>query len=124
MAARVVSPGFHARVCAVVRLVPAGALTTYGDVAAALGSARVARHVGWALAALTDATVPWHRVINAQGAISFKGDLARAEQQRARLEAEGVGFDARGKVNLRALRHRFDPEAVADALAGLDGGGR
>lgn len=103
---RVVSEGFHARVHAVVRSVPAGRVTTYGDVATMLGSPRVARHVGYALAALTDPTVPWHRVINAQGCISHRGDLVRAESQRRRLEAEGVEFDARGRVDLKRFRFR------------------
>lgn len=107
---RVVTEGFHERVYEVVRRVPAGRLTTYGDVAAALGSPRVARHVGWALAALRDGDVPWHRVINAQGRISFKGDVVRGDTQRRRLEAEGVSFDAADRAPLRALRWRFDGE--------------
>ena len=101
---RVVTPGFHARVYAVVRRVPAGRVTTYGDVAAALGSPRVARHVGWALAALREPDVPWHRVINATGRISARGDLVRAEEQRRRLEDEGVTFDESGRCDLRRLR--------------------
>lgn len=105
---RVVTEGFHERVYEVVRRVPPGHLTTYGDVATALGSPRVARHVGWALAALREGDVPWHRVINAQGRISFKGDLVRGETQRRRLEAEGVVFDAAGRAPLKALRWRFD----------------
>ena len=100
---RVVTEGFHARVYEVVRRVPPGRVTTYGAVAAALGSPRVARHVGWALAALHEPDVPWHRVVNAQGRISFKGDLARAGEQRRRLEAEGVTFDAADRLPLRAL---------------------
>jgi methylated-DNA-protein-cysteine methyltransferase-like protein len=104
---RVVTEGFHERVYARVRQVPAGAVPTSGDVAAALGSPRVARHVGWALAALREPDVPWHRVINATGAISVRGDDGRATLQRALLEAEGVRFSANGKVDLRALRHRF-----------------
>jgi len=92
----------------VVRSVPAGQVTTYGDVAAVLGSVRVARHVGWALAALDDDSVPWHRVINARGTISFRSDTTRALEQRRRLEAEGVHFDARGRVDL--LRLRWRPE--------------
>lgn len=105
---RVVRPGFHARVYATVRQVPAGHVTTYGDVAAALGSPRVARHVGWALAALTEGDVPWHRVINATGRISARGDLVRAAEQRRRLEDEGVVFDDRGRVDLRRLRWHFE----------------
>lgn len=114
---RVVSPGFRARVYALVRRVPPGRVVTYGDVAAALGSPRVARHVGWALAALSDGTdVPWQRVINAQGRISFKGDTLRSRVQRARLEREGVVFDDRERVDLGVFRHLYDVEEVADAL--------
>jgi methylated-DNA-protein-cysteine methyltransferase-like protein len=105
MAERVVSAGFHATVYEAVRRVPAGRVTTYGDVATVLGSPRVARHVGWALSALpTDTEVPWHRVINAKGMMSFRGDTWRGEEQRARLEGEGILFDGRGKVDLKRLR--------------------
>ena len=48
--------------------------------------------------------VPWHRVINAQGRISGRGELMRAEVQRERLEAEGVAFDERERVNLKVFR--------------------
>lgn len=105
---RVVTAGFHERVFEVVRTVPAGKVTTYGDVAAALGSPRVARHVGWALAALKDDDVPWHRVINAKGEISGRGDLGRADLQRSLLEEEGIEFRGH-KVDLRRYRHRFLP---------------
>lgn len=102
MEGRVVGPGFHGRVYAVVRAVPPGRVITYGHVATVLGSPRVARHVGWALAACVEARddVPWHRVINSRGRISFKGQTSRADEQRRRLEAEGVVFDERGRVDL------------------------
>jgi methylated-DNA-protein-cysteine methyltransferase-like protein len=95
---RIVGPGFRSQVYAVVKTVAKGTVTTYGDVAGALGSRRVARQVGFALAALEDDTVPWHRVINAQGRISFKGDLTRAGAQRKRLEREGIRFDGSERV--------------------------
>jgi methylated-DNA-protein-cysteine methyltransferase-like protein len=104
---RVLQPGFNARVYALVRLVPPGHVTTYGDIAGLLGSRRVARQVGYALAALTDPEVPWHRVINAQGRVSFKGDPVRSGEQRSRLEAEGVVFDAGERVDLAAVRWTF-----------------
>ncbi len=113
---RIVGPGFNRRVYAVVRTVPPGAVTTYGDVATVLGSPRVARHVGFALAALDDPGVPWHRVINSRGRISFKGDTARGRLQRALLEQEGVAFDEADRVALKRLRHAFDLSAVAPAM--------
>jgi len=100
-----VSEGFHERVYAVVRTIPRGFVVTYGDVATVLGSPRVARHVGWALAALRDEQVPWHRVINAKGRISGRGDVGRASEQRRRLLAEGLPFDGNGRLDLR--RHRW-----------------
>ncbi len=106
---RVVKPGFNARVYAVVRQCPAGFVTTYGQVATLLGSPRVARHVGFAMAAVmqSDEPVPWHRVINSQGRISHRGDVHRAQEQREMLEGEGVVFDERERVDLARFRYTF-----------------
>jgi methylated-DNA-protein-cysteine methyltransferase-like protein len=56
-----------------------------------------ARWVGAALAACPG-DVPWQRVLNARGEISLR---AGAEHQRRLLEAEGVIFDAKGRVDLQ-----------------------
>ena len=48
--------------------------------------------------------VPWHRVINAKGSISGRGDLVRPDLQRALLEGEGVIFDASGRCDLAIYR--------------------
>jgi methylated-DNA-protein-cysteine methyltransferase-like protein len=103
---RVVGPGFNQRVYALVRQIPPGQVSTYGDLGTLLGSPRVARQVGYALAALTDPEVPWHRVINAQGAISFKGDIVRAQRQRDRLNGEGVLATPAGRIDLARYRWR------------------
>lgn len=106
------------RIYLVVRQIPAGKVSTYGDVAAIVGDC-TARMVGYAMAAATD-DVPWHRVINAQGKISPRGDGGGEQRQRARLEAEGITFNSDGKTNLRLVRwlgpstewkleHGFDP---------------
>ena len=117
---RVVTKGFHQRVYETVSQVPIGRVTTYGDVATVLGSPRVARHVGWALAALVDEsnTVPWQRVINAQGRISFKGQTVRAELQRRLLEQEGIVFDSKGRVDLNRLRWHFEPSVMDEGAVG------
>lgn len=105
------------RVYAAVRLVSAGWVTTYGDVAGALGSPRFARQVGFALAGLPhgDSRTPWHRVINHRGAISFRGDDGRGREQRARLEAEGIMFGNDGRVvDFRRRRHFFILTSLPD----------
>src|SRR5690606_15913073 len=96
---------------AVVKQVPAGCVTTYGDVGGVLGSPTVARQVGYALAALPveRVDVPWHRVINARGAISFRGDDGRGAEQQRRLEKEGIAFDETGRVrDFARRRFRFE----------------
>lgn len=99
--------GFKEQVYAVVQRVPAGRVTTYGDVAAVLGNRRQARRVGWALSSLPPeraAHVPWQRVINAQGRISLRDDLVRGTLQQDLLEAEGIAFDALGRCDLATVR--------------------
>ncbi len=102
---RLVGPGFRAAVQALVEQVPRGAVTTFGDLAAALGSRSVARHVGWALAALPPAaTVPWWRVVGADGR------LPQGERQAMLLRAEGLQIDG-GRVAAFA-RHRHSIAAA------------
>jgi methylated-DNA-protein-cysteine methyltransferase-like protein len=90
----------------VVRRIPRGRVMTYGDVAIAAGRARQARRVGYALHALKDNRVPWWRVINAMGTISARGRGDHGEDQRLRLESEGVLFGLGGVIDLEVYRHR------------------
>lgn len=94
--------GDYERIYAVVRRIPSGRVATYGQVAELAGLPGHARQVGYALAAMSESsTVPWHRVINAQGAVSARGPHSGgAVTQRIRLEQEGVEFDAGGRVSL------------------------
>lgn len=90
----------YERIYAVVRRIPRGRVATYGQVATLAGLAGQPRLVGYAMRALPPGSVvPWHRVINARGEISpRRADAAGGLAQRLRLEAEGVRFDARGRV--------------------------
>jgi methylated-DNA-protein-cysteine methyltransferase-like protein len=63
------------------RSVPAGFVTTYGDLYPA-----APRFAGAVLAACEDPEVPWQRVVRADGS------LAKGEGQRRLLEAEGIPF--------------------------------
>jgi len=90
------------RIYAVTRQVPRGKVTTYGDVARLVGEGCDARLVGYAMANCPD-DVPWQRVINSEGKISLRGGDGAAKQ-RLRLEAEGIMFDQRGRVDLKTYR--------------------
>jgi len=93
----------------VVREIPEGRVATYGQVAALAGFPGHARQVGYALHALPGDydDVPWQRVINARGEVSPRSEPEYEGLQRAMLEAEGVRFDVRGRVDLR--RFRWEP---------------
>lgn len=92
---------FFERVYQVVRLIPAGRVATYGQVAHLLGAPRAARTVGWALRAVPAGSgVPWQRVVNSRGTISLGQGAGGAEIQRALLEEEGVRFDEEGRIDL------------------------
>jgi methylated-DNA-protein-cysteine methyltransferase-like protein len=63
-----------------------------------------ARWVGGAMHALPDGSdVPWQRVINSQGKISFPPGSPGAQEQRALLEAEGVVFDEQDRVDFNTV---------------------
>lgn len=100
-------PGYNERVFEIVRRIPVGNVMTYGQLAEILGEGYTARTVGFAMHAADD-TVPWHRVINAQGACSTGRVLLPVNKQQRLLEAEGIEFDARDRCDLG--RYRWTPE--------------
>jgi len=81
-----------ARVLARIRDTPPGFVRAYGDV-----SPGAPRFAGTVLSATDDPTVPWHRIVRADGS------LARGERQRTLLEAEGVPFVGE-RVDMRVAR--------------------
>jgi methylated-DNA-protein-cysteine methyltransferase-like protein len=92
---------FNQRVYILVSHIPPGKVLSYSRVAWLLDVPNAARAVGWALHSLPDnSTVPWQRVINAQGKISIRGRGNAAIEQRRLLESEGVQFDDAGRVKL------------------------
>lgn len=82
------------RVLARIRDTPPGFVRAYGDV-----SPGAPRFAGAVLAACDDPTVPWHRIVRADGS------LAKGDRQRALLEAEDVPFRGE-RVDMRIARLR------------------
>jgi methylated-DNA-protein-cysteine methyltransferase-like protein len=93
----------YEKIYAAVRKIPRGRVSTYGAVARLAGLPRQARLVGYALHALpSGTTLPWHRVINAQGKLSLARSVTGAgTTQLIRLQREGVIADASGRISLR-----------------------
>ena len=93
----------------IVKQIPLGQVATYGQVAELANLAGKARLVGYALfqVDLPTSDIPWHRVINAKGEISYSPLRRGADYlQRSILEQEGIEFNPEGKVSLRAYRWR------------------
>lgn len=82
---------FFESVYEVVRLIPVGRVTSYGAIAAYLGSARGARMVGWAMNQChARPDVPAHRVVNRQGLLTGKLCFGSPTRMQELLESEGV----------------------------------
>ena len=95
----------YADIYEIVRRIPRGRVATYGLIAHLAGIPRHARRIGYALAALREDGVPWHRVVNAKGEISLRPSVGYAEQ-RGLLEREGVVFDPAGRIDLGRFQWR------------------
>ncbi len=86
----------------VVRQIPPGCVATYGQIAELANLCGKPRLIGYALYRVEiSSDIPWHRVVNAKGEISYSplrqgGDYT----QKVLLEQEGIEFSPQGKINL------------------------
>lgn len=78
------------RILAVIRAIPAGQVASYGEVARRAGLPRRARLAARILSQNEDHTLPWHRVLRADGCIAFPPGSPAHHEQCQRLRAEGV----------------------------------
>jgi methylated-DNA-protein-cysteine methyltransferase-like protein len=93
-------PSNRERVWQVIHFIPCGKVSTYGKVATMAGLPKQARTVGRYLSELPqDSTIPWHRVINSQGKISFEMGSERFTAQKLKLLDEQINFN-KNKVDL------------------------
>ena len=96
---------FFEQVYEVVKQVPQGKVTTYGDIARAMGSPRASRQVGWALHVNPyPGVVPCHRVIFADGKLSYGFAFGGIDIQKDLLQKEGVEVSDDYKVDLKKYR--------------------
>ena len=82
---------FFERVYAIARQIPYGKVTSYGAIAKALGTARSARMVGWAMnASHENDDIPAHRVVNKKGLLTGKHHFDGTNLMQQLLENEGI----------------------------------
>jgi methylated-DNA-protein-cysteine methyltransferase-like protein len=106
-----ISDSFFERVYAIVRQIPYGRVTSYGAIAKALGTARSARMVGWAMNAshgLED--VPAHRVVNRKGLLTGKHHFDGTNLMQQLLESEGVSIKDNQIVDLE--KYFWEPTSL------------
>ncbi|MBP9814627.1 MGMT family protein [Candidatus Woesebacteria bacterium] len=96
---------FFERVYRVVRSVPVGYVTTYGDIARAIGT-KDSRRIGHALHANSTQETPCHRVVFADGSLASGFAFGGPNEQLRLLEFEGIGFTPEGKVDLTKYRYK------------------
>ena len=96
---------FFEQVYRLVKKIPRGQVTTYGQIAALAGNPRSARAVGWALHGLSEKElekIPWHRVINREGRVSTTCMDHPPQEQALLLKKEKIA------VELKSGNHWVD----------------
>src|SRR6478672_856016 len=83
---------FFTLVYDVVRQIPRGRVTSYGAIAACLGTRLSARMVGWAMNSAHDPSlnIPAHRVVNRNGMLTGKAHFGAPDEMQKRLEKEKI----------------------------------
>lgn len=82
-----------------VTQIPKGKVSTYGTIAK-LAGIKDARQTGWAIYNNQDPNVPCHRVVNKEGYLAKDFSLGGWQEQKRRLEPEGVIFADEMQVDL------------------------
>jgi methylated-DNA-protein-cysteine methyltransferase-like protein len=117
---------FNKVVWQIVQQIPAGKVSTYGQIASMISPPegvapdqyeRLApRWVGSAMQETPSGQgIAWQRVINSQGKISLPGGSAGADEQRALLEIEGIAFDQGDRVDFEKYGWEGPPAEWLDA---------
>lgn len=92
----------YEKIYRVIRKIPSGKVATYGQIALLAGIGRQPRRVGYALSILAEGhDLPWHRVINAKGAVSSRWESDSVSLQEDLLRQEGIVFNRKNCVPLK-----------------------
>jgi methylated-DNA-protein-cysteine methyltransferase related protein len=104
---------FFSKVYEVVKQIPPGRVTSYGAIAACLGTPGSARMVGWAMNASHHASefIPAHRVVNRNGLLTGRHHFDTPDAMQELLESEGIQVIDEQVVDFKKVF--WDPVSVA-----------
>lgn len=101
---------FTKKVLKQIQGIPAGKVATYKQIAELAGKPQGSRGVAWILhSCSTTYKLPWHRVLNSKGKISFERQTHNFRQQKKRLESEGVIISSEGQLDLAKFQWKKRP---------------
>ncbi|MBO9667707.1 MAG: MGMT family protein [Bdellovibrio sp.] len=101
---------FSAKVIKFIQQVPMGKVATYGQIAKLAGKPQGSRGVSWILHSSSRThSLPWHRILNSKGYISFPVGSAEFKKQKKLLQSEGVEFDGNHQIDLQQFQWKKNP---------------
>jgi methylated-DNA-protein-cysteine methyltransferase-like protein len=101
---------FTKEVMKYIQRIPKGKVATYKQIAALSGKPQGSRGVAWILhSCSTKYKLPWHRVLNAQGKISFPVKSSNYKKQKMKLEKEGIVFSGENQLSLLKYQWKKRP---------------
>ena len=101
---------FTKKVISNIKKIPSGKVATYKQIAELAGKPQGSRGVAWILhTCSTPYKLPWHRVLNSKGRISFERASYNYRKQKRLLEAEGVKFQVGDQLNMKTFQWNKRP---------------
>ncbi|ASD62304.1 MGMT family protein [Bdellovibrio bacteriovorus] len=101
---------FSEKVLKLIKKIPAGKVATYGQIAALAGKPQGSRAVAWLLHSCSEShDLPWQRVLNSKGKISFPPGTKSYRQQKKLLVSEGVRFGEGDVIEMSLFQWKKKP---------------
>ncbi|WP_374076020.1 MGMT family protein [Bdellovibrio bacteriovorus] len=96
---------FSKKVISFIKKIPKGKVATYGQIAKLAGKPQGSRGVAWILHSCSEShSLPWQRVLNSKGKISFPPSTSSYVRQKRLLQKEGVEFGERDQIDLKKFQ--------------------
>lgn len=111
---------FSKEIIKFIRQIPKGRIATYGQIAKLAGKPQGSRGVAWILNSSSEAyDLPWQRVVNSKGQISFPIGTAEFNRQKRLLVKEGVEFTDKNQIDLKKFQWKKEVKIVKKKVSSI-----